>query len=164
MSIHQTTLPIGSLLQGGYEIVAEVGGGSFGWVYRARQLSTGQQVAIKVLRAVQDPAMSRGSGGRERFRREMRVGAELSRPNIVRLIDWGEISDGRLYAAFEFVPGATLREVLADEGKLAPHEAIHLMSQVLDALACAHARGVVHRDLKPENIMVTHTGARRNAM
>jgi serine/threonine protein kinase len=92
-----------------------------------------------------------------RFRREMRLCAELSHPNIVRLIDSGESEDGMLYAVFAYVPGATLREVLATEGPLGWELARHLMTQVLDALACAHTRGVVHRDLKPENIMVTQT-------
>src|SRR2546427_7454086 len=94
----------------------------------------------------------------------MRLCAELSHPHIVRLIDSGESEDGTLYTVFEYVPGATLREVLATEGSLGWGLARHLMTQVLDALACAHARGVVHRDLKPENIMVTQTGAQRNAL
>src|SRR5439155_1357356 len=64
----------------------------------------------------------------------------------------------------EYVPGSTLKDVLAREGGLGWTETVYLMTQVLDALACAHARGVVHRDLKPENIMVTKTGARRNAL
>jgi serine/threonine protein kinase len=93
----------------------------------------------------------------------MHVCGELAHPNIVRLIDSGESDDGILYTVFEFVPGSTLKAVLAKEGKLGLRETIHLMGQVLDALSCAHARGVVHRDLKPENIMVTKTGARRNA-
>ena len=82
----------------------------------------------------------------------------------MRLIDSGEAEDGTLYTVFEYVPGATLREVLARKGGLGWELARHLMTQVLDALACAHARGVVHRDLKPENIMVTQTGAQRNAL
>src|SRR5437773_634591 len=94
----------------------------------------------------------------------MRLCAELSHPHIVRLIDSGESEDGTLYTVFEYVPGATLREVLATEGRLDWVVARHLMTQVLDALACAHARGIVHRDLKPENIMVTQTGAQRNAL
>src|SRR5262249_7242827 len=92
------------------------------------------------------------------------LSAELSHPNIVRLMDSGESPDGLLYAVFELVPGKTLKDILADEVKLPPREAVRLMTQVLDALACAHAHGVVHRDLKPENIMVTRTGAQPKAM
>src|SRR2546422_2689813 len=154
----------GSIFQGGYEILAELGSGSFGRVYKARQLSTGQAVAIKVLRFWGDDTRVDVTNQSERFRREMRLGAGLSHPNIVRLFDSGETEGGRLYAVFEYVPGATLKEVLAREGRLGWSETVHLMTQVLDALSCAHARGVIHRDLKPENIMVTKTGARRNAL
>src|SRR5262249_46128513 len=98
------------------------------------------------------------------FRRELRLCAELSHPNIVRLIDSGESGDGLLYAVFEYVPGSTLREGLATEGRLGWAVARHLMTAGLDALACAHAPGIVHRDLKPANIMVTKTGAQWNAM
>src|SRR5947199_321131 len=157
-------LPAGSILQDGYEILAELGSGSFGRVYKARQRSTGQAVAIKVLRFWGDDGPADVTNQSERFRREMRLSAGLSHPNIVRLFDSGETEDGRLFAVFEYVPGSTLKEVLAREGSLGWGETVHLMTQVLDALSCAHARGVVHRDLKPENIMVTKTGARRNAL
>ena len=156
--------PAGSIFQGGYEILAELGTGSFGRVYKARQLSTGQAVAIKILRFWGDDTRADVTNQSERFRREMRLGAGLSHPNIVRLFDSGETEDGQLYAVFEYVPGSTLKEVLAREGSLGWGETVHLMTQILDALSCAHARGVVHRDLKPENIMVTKTGARRNAL
>jgi serine/threonine protein kinase len=158
----ESVLTPGTVFQNGYEILSPLGGGAFGWVYRARQLSTGQDVAIKVLRVRADcgPAENQQA----RFRREMRLCAELSHPNIVRLIDSGEAEGGLLYAVLEYVPGATLKEVLTAEGKLDVREAVHLMTQVLDALGCAHARGVVHRDLKPENIMITKTGVRRNAL
>ena len=155
---------IGSRFEGRYEILSELGSGSFGRVFKARQLSTGQLVAVKVLRTPRTSAGSDDANRVSRFRRETRLCAELSHPNIVRLIDSGETSDGGLYAAFEFVPGITLKDLLAAEGKLSVAEAVHLLAQVLDALSCAHARGVVHRDLKPENIMVTKTGARRNAL
>jgi len=157
-------LPAGSIFQDGYEILAELGSGSFGRVYKARQRSTGQAVAIKVLRFWGDDGPADVTNQSERFRREMRLSAGLSHPNIVRLFDSGETEDGRLFAVFEYVPGSTLKEVLAREGSLGWGETVHLMTQVLDALSCAHARGVVHRDLKPENIMVTKTGARRNAL
>src|SRR5881396_2388881 len=157
-------LPAGSIFQGGYEILAELGSGSFGRVYKARQRSTGQAVAIKVLRFWDDDTRADVTNQSERFRREMRLSAGLSHPNIVRLFDSGETEDGRLYAVFECVPGSTLKEVLAREGSLGWGETVHLMTQVLDALSSAHERGVIHRDLKPENIMVTKTGARRNAL
>jgi serine/threonine protein kinase len=160
----EPSLTVGAVFQGGYEVLSPLGGGRFGWVYKARQLSTGQDVAIKILRVLPGDTAADIQNQTERFRREMRLCAGLSHPHIVRLIDSGESSDGTLYAVFEYVPGATLREVLTAEGRLSVAEALHLMGQVLDALACAHARGVVHRDLKPENIMVTRTGVRRHAL
>ena len=162
-TMNELTLPPGYVFREGYEIIAELGTGSFGRVYKARQLSTGQDVAVKVLRFDAQTAGQTGKH-RERFQREMRLCAALSHPNIVRLIDSGETGEGVLYAIFEFVPGKTLERVLAEEGKLRLREAARLMSQVLDALSCAHAAGVIHRDLKPGNIMVTKTGVLRNAL
>src|SRR5215472_5326703 len=157
-------LPVGSIFQGGYEVLSELGAGSFGRVYKARQLSTSQEVAIKILRLGPDVGAGDTRAPTERFRREMRLCGELAHPNIVRLIDSGESPEGILYTVFEFVPGSTLKAVIAQEGQLSVRESVHLMGQVLDALSCAHARGVVHRDLKPENIMLTKTGVRRNAL
>jgi TOMM system kinase/cyclase fusion protein len=146
-----------------YEILADLGGGSFGRVFRARQRATGQEVAIKTLRTRDGDTPTDVARHVERLRREMRLCAQLSHPHIVRLLDSGEAEDS-VYAVFEFVRGVTLREVLASEGKLDVAEAVRLMGQVLDALASAHAQDVVHRDLKPENIMITRTGLRRNAL
>lgn len=157
-------LQLGSVFQGRYEILGELGSGTFGWVYRARQLSTGQDVAIKIVALREAGARAPHDHRVDRLRREMRLCVELFHPNIVRLVDSGETADGTVYAAFEYVPGVTLKQLLAEQGKLGLRETIHLMSQVLDALSCAHARGIVHRDLKPENIMVTQTGTRRHAM
>ena len=162
--VRDPVLSIGSIFAGSYEVLAPLGEGSFGRVYKGRQRSTGQAVAIKTLRLWQGDAARDVENQIARFRREMRLCAELSHPHIVRLIDSGESEDGTLYTVFEYVPGVTLREVLTREGSLGWGVARHLMTQVLDALACAHARGVVHRDLKPENLMVTQTGAQRNAM
>ena len=154
----------GSLFQDRYEVLEEIGAGSFGRVYKARQTSTGQAVAIKLLRPHVDDRTEGSGVSRARFQREMEVCAALSHPHIVGLIDSGTLDDGRLYAVFQFVPGLTLRELLERDGPLETAEAVRLMSQILDALSCAHIHGVIHRDLKPENIMVTETGARRNAL
>jgi TOMM system kinase/cyclase fusion protein len=153
---------IGETFQGRYDVLEKLSEGGFGMVYKARQLTTGQMVAIKVMRW-----MVREDGADrvylERFRRETKLCAELHHPNIVQLIDSGETEEGMLYTVFEFIPGKDLARVLAEEGAIAPRETKHLMGQVLDALSCAHALGIVHRDLKPGNIMLVHTGARRNA-
>jgi TOMM system kinase/cyclase fusion protein len=152
----------GATFEGRYEILARLGEGGFGVVHKARQLTTGQPVALKVLRLV-------GGGAQDdrrvaRFLRETRLCAQLHHPNIVQLVDAGQMQDGTLYTAFAFAPGDDLAALLEREGAIAPPEARHLMLQVLDALACAHAAGVVHRDLKPKNLMVIPTGARRNAL
>ena len=147
-----------------YEIVSVLGAGSFGRVYRARQLSTGRDVAIKTVRIREGETAHELQRHVERFRREMRLCGALSHPHIVRLLDSGELSDGTLFAVFELLPGVTLREVIRSEGRIEQREVIRLMTDVLDALSCAHAEGIIHRDLKPENIMITKTGVRRNAM
>ncbi|MDY7228949.1 TOMM system kinase/cyclase fusion protein [Hyalangium rubrum] len=150
----------GTVFQNRYEILGKLGEGGFGQVYRARQMATRHEVAIKVLRALHTTNDSHIA----RFQREMQLCAQLYHPNIVRFIDSGKAEPDLLYTVFEYVPGKTLADVLAEDGALTPWEAAHLMLQVLDALACAHNRSVIHRDLKPQNIMVTTTGVRRNAL
>ena len=143
----------------GYQVVALLGEGGFGSVYLARQDSTRQLVALKIQR--QDPARSEPAPRRdERFEREAQLCAELRHPHIVQLLDQGRTEDGRLFAAYQYVPGETLKEYVRRRGPLSAPDAGELMTQVLDALVCAHAHGVVHRDLKPQNIMVSSTGAK----
>lgn len=145
---------------GRYEASRQLGEGGFGQVFLAKQVATGQDVAIKLLSLKHNKTIETQIA---RFQREMRLCAGLHHPNIVRLIDSGQLGDDVLCTVFEYVPGETLAELLR-KGGLDPREATHLMMQVLDALGCAHAAGIVHRDLKPQNIMVTSTGVRRNAM
>ncbi|ACY15820.1 serine/threonine protein kinase [Haliangium ochraceum DSM 14365] len=152
----------GDVFQERYEVLEKLSEGGFGVVYKARQLTTGQMVAIKVMRWSL-PHESGGEMYRERFRRESALCAELHHPNIVQLIDSGETEADHMFMVFEFIPGKELGRVIAEEGALSPRETKHIMGQVLDALSCAHALGIVHRDLKPGNIMLVHTGARRNA-
>ncbi|HVG63963.1 MAG TPA: TOMM system kinase/cyclase fusion protein [Hyalangium sp.] len=146
----------------GYEVVAQLGEGGFGSVFLARQHSTRQLVALKIQR--RDPAKRQtAQRDTERFAREARLCAELRHPHIVQLLDQGHTEDGRLFAAYQYVPGESLKEYIRRRGPLVAPEAGELMAQVLDALVCAHAHGVVHRDLKPQNIMVSSTGARPQA-
>ncbi len=164
MTAASQELATGAVLQGRYEIQAVLGAGGFGTVYLALQLATQRQVAIKVMQLHADEDDRRRDNRVARFRREMELCARLHHPNIVDLLDTGVTDDGQPFAAFQYVPGQSLAEVLAAEGALHPREAKHLMGQVLDALSCAHAIGVVHRDLKPANIMLVSTGTRRNAL
>ncbi len=153
----------GAVFQGRYEVLSRLGEGGFGVVYKARLLSTGQLVALKTALKPEPDADPRAATRVARFLQESRLCARLNHPNIVQVMDANETED-TLFTVFAFVPGENLATVLAAEGALEPREARHLMTQVLDALVCAHSQGVVHRDLKPSNIMVTATGGRRNAL
>jgi TOMM system kinase/cyclase fusion protein len=138
-----------------------IGAGGFGRVYRAIRSGTGRAFAIKVVDVERVEPQNRSARIR-RFERELSLCRDLHHPNIVGLVDCGEWQ-GLPYAVFEYIDGTTLAERLRVHGPLTSSEASHLMEQVLDALACAHAHGVLHRDIKPTNIMLTTSGARPSA-
>jgi TOMM system kinase/cyclase fusion protein len=146
-----------------YQLVEKIGQGGFGQVYKAKQLNTGQTVAIKFLTL--DPTFDADKKRRytERFEREILLGSRLQHPNIVRLLDKGRCEEGLLYAVFEYVDGQSLKDYLLTVGALTPVAAAQIMSEVLDALAHAHEQGVIHRDIKPANIMLTKIGATTHA-
>ncbi|MFT7581461.1 MAG: serine/threonine protein kinase [Myxococcota bacterium] len=120
-----------------------------GSVYLAEQVAVGRKVAIKILEnASADDTLI------QRFKREARVIAQLSHPNIVNLIEFGESKDGRLFLVMEYVDGGSLKALIKNEAPLDPQRVIDIASQILEALAAAHERSVVHRDLKPDNLMI----------
>jgi len=137
---------------GQYKILDRVGAGGMGEVYRARDTRLGRTVAIKVLPAdlADDP------GRRERLMREAQAAAALSHPNIAALYEFGE-DQGHSFLVFEFVPGETLKTVIAGH-PLNPRRAVDLGIQIADALAEAHAQGIVHRDIEPDNVIITPKG------
>lgn len=143
----------------GYRIVKLIGEGGYGFVYAAEQVSTGQRVAVKMLKL--DPELDEQKRNYQiaRFERESRLCAELNHPHIVGLLDKGITSDNIPFAIFEFIEGDTLKDLIVQRGGLSALETGELMGQVLDALAAAHRKGIVHRDLKPHNIMVTRSGS-----
>jgi Tol biopolymer transport system component len=137
---------------GPYEILAPLGAGGMGEVYRARDSRLRRDVAVKVL----SEALSADAGRRKRFEQEARSASALNHPNIVTIYDIGS-SDSTVYIAMELVEGRTLRELLL-EGTFPTRRLLEVASQVAEGLAKAHAAGIVHRDLKPENVMVTKDG------
>ena len=132
-----------------YEIVRPLGQGGMGAVYLARERSLERFVAIKVLR----PELAEARDGRERFRREARIAAQLSHPGIVPLHTFGEVG-GTWYFVMGYVRGTSLAERLRLEGRIPADEAHRILTELTDALACAHRSGIVHRDIKPANILL----------
>ena len=131
-----------------YTIEREIGAGGMATVYLAEDLKNKRKVAVKVLR----PQLA-ATLGSERFLREIGITARLQHPHILRLIDSGE-ADGFLYYVMLYVKRQSLRDKLAKEGELPVTDAVHILRDVVDALASAHKLGVVHRDIKPDNVML----------
>jgi serine/threonine protein kinase len=142
----------------GYQPLGLLGQGASGQVFKARQHSTGQFVAIKISDSgsLHDPTLNRRV--QQRLHQETRLLAMLQHAHVVRLIDKGMAAGGQLFAVLEFISGETLRDFLQRNGALNLTDTMALMAQLLDALTFLHQHQVVHRDLKPENIMVVSTG------
>ena len=140
---------------GPYEILARIGAGGMGEVWRARDTRIGRDVAIKIL-----PADVASSGDRiRRFEQEARAAGELNHPNLVTIHDLGT-DQGVPYIVMELLEGETLRERIGTDGtpRIPLRKAIDMSVQIANGLAAAHERGIVHRDLKPENIIITPDG------
>ena len=136
---------------GSYRVVAPLGAGGMGHVYRARDARLGRDVAVKVVNEhlTRDPSVV------DRFVREARAASRLNHPNIVTIHEIGEAEGGR-FIVMELVEGRTLRAMAADR---VPWESVvDVGRQIAKALAAAHAAGIVHRDVKPENVMVRDDG------
>ncbi len=145
------TLSSGSRL-GSYEILAPLGAGGMGEVYRARDTRLDRTVAIKVLPS----EFSRDADRLGRFQREARATSALNHPNIVTIHEVGEV-DSTSFIVMELVEGTSLRDELVD-GPLPVRKLLAIAVQIADGLARAHAAGIVHRDLKPENVMIASDG------
>jgi len=132
-----------------YAIEREVGAGGMATVYLARDVKHDRLVALKVLR----PEVA-ATLGPDRFPREIKIVAQLQHPHILPLHDSGE-TQGFLYYVMPFVEGESLRTRMEREGALPIGDAVRILREVVDALAAAHARGIVHRDIKPDNVMLS---------
>lgn len=138
---------------GHYEIIAELGRGGMGVVYKGFEPSLNRYVAIKVLA----DALAHDASVKERFLREARSMAALNDSHIIQIYYIGEDS-GQPYFVMEFVEGESLASLLKREGKLTPEQAAKVIHQTAQGLGSAHDKGVIHRDIKPANLMVTSKG------
>jgi eukaryotic-like serine/threonine-protein kinase len=144
---------IGDVLSGRYRVTRLLGRGGMSAVWLARDDVLDRDVAVKMLHI----RRLESAEAVERFEREARTLASLTHPGIVTVIDRGD-DHGRPFIVFEYVRGRDLRERIADEGRLPLGDVLSIGEQIADALAYAHARGVIHRDVKPHNILLTPDG------
>ena len=141
---------IGREVIGQYRIEKKLGSGGMGTVYLAQQTSVSRPAVIKVLRSQPGGKLDLAA----RFAIEARAASNLNHPNIVTIYNYGQMEDGTLFLAMEYLEGETLEARIARCGQLPIDRAVHVASQIASALGEAHAHGVVHRDLKPANVML----------
>ena len=140
---------VGRVIDNRYEIQARVGEGGMGVVYKARQISIDRIIALKMLNAqmAQDPNWV------QRFYNEAKACSRLQHPNTIRMFDFGQTTDGRLFMTMEFLDGISLRDATS-KGPLAPQRVVKILIQCCASLAEAHSIGIIHRDIKPDNVFL----------
>ena len=135
----------------GYRVTGVIGEGGMGTVYRAEEVATGHEVAVKVLL----PGVAHDDVFRSRFERESRYAAALDHPNIVRVREVGEF-EGSPYIVMDYIPGGDLHAEISGGGPLGPRRAVAVLEQLAGALDAVHEAGLQHRDVKPANVIVVH--------
>lgn len=141
---------LGTVLAGKYRIDSRINEGGMGSVYKGTHVLMDKTVAIKVLRS----ALAADEKIVARFSREARAASRISHPHALSVTDFGEDENGTVFLVMEYLNGRTLKQVIRDDGPLPLPRIVEITRQVGDALAAAHAQGVVHRDLKSDNIML----------
>src|SRR6516225_6354762 len=147
------TIEVGTVLGKRYEILAMLGQGGMGAVYKARDQELDRLVALKVIR----PELTTNPEILKRFKQELILARQVTHRNVIRIFDLGQ-ADGLKFITMEFLEGQDLRAELMKRGKFSPEEAARIILQISRALEVAHGEGVVHRDLKPQNIMLDANG------
>ena len=140
---------VGKVIDNRYEIQQRVGEGGMGVVYKSRQISIDRVIALKMLnqQMASDPTWV------QRFYNEAKACSRLQHPNTIRMFDFGQTSDGRLFMTMEFLDGISLRDALA-KGPLAAQRVVKILIQCCASLAEAHSIGIIHRDIKPDNVFL----------
>jgi eukaryotic-like serine/threonine-protein kinase len=146
-----------------YRVIAPLGRGGMGAVYRVEHLMLKKELALKFLH----PELGRLDEVARRFEREAEAAAKLDHPNIIHVTDFGRTADGRLFLVMELLTGHSLTDLIRPGGAARPlpvERALHLERQILRALEHAHSVGIVHRDLKPDNVMVIERDGERDVV
>ncbi|HEY1598365.1 MAG TPA: serine/threonine protein kinase [Pirellulales bacterium] len=138
---------------GQYTLEEKIGEGGIGVVYRARHAMLRRPTAVKLLKPEQMTTIAIA-----RFEREVQLASQLTHPNTIEIYDFGRTADGVFYYAMEFLPGASLAQLIQIEGAIPPARAVAILKQICGSLAEAHAIGLVHRDIKPHNVMLCERG------
>jgi eukaryotic-like serine/threonine-protein kinase len=136
-----------------YVIEDLLGRGGMGSVYRARDLTLGEPIALKIMHLGPEPSPL----AMARFRQEVKLARRVTHPSVARVFDIGE-RDGTLYLTMEVIEGETLRQILTREQRLEPARAVRVAHELLSGLAAVHAAGIVHRDVKPSNVLIDRAG------
>lgn len=152
-SHEQPGFAAGDVFAGRYRMVARIGAGGMGEVWRADDLVLETPVALKLLRGA-------GTAARARILNEVRLARQITHPNVCRVFDVGE-ADGEVFYSMELVRGEDLATLLRRAGNLPSDRVVEIARQLCDGLSAAHARGVLHRDLKPANVLMDEQGAAR---
>lgn len=155
-SPHEEGMLPGTLLAGRYRVVALLGRGGMGEVYRVEDVRLGQSVALKFL----PDALAMDPAGRARFLGEVRLGRTVAHPNVCRIYDLAEVA-GRLCLTMEFIDGEDLASLVTRIGRLPPDKAVEVAREICAGLGAVHDQGIVHRDLKPANVMIDGRGRAR---
>lgn len=152
-SMTLTGIGPGSVLGDRFEILSQLGAGGMGVVYKARDRSLKELIALKMLKfdAFGDPESL------EKLKDELKLARKISHPNVLRTFDFGE-AEGYPFISMEFVRGVTLKKLLDESGRLPLSAGLHIARQLCRGLAAAHGQAVLHRDIKPENMIIEATG------
>ncbi len=140
---------VGKVIDGRYEIQARIGEGGVGAVYKCRQISIDRIIALKML----DPQMAGDPTWVQRFYNEAKACSRLQHPNTIRIFDFGQTSDSRLFMTMEFLDGTSLRDALK-HGPLTPQRVVKILIQCCASLAEAHSIGIIHRNIKPDHVFL----------
>ncbi len=147
---------IGMLINDRYAVDSVIGKGSSGIVYKAaRLMMAGEYVALKVIHSY----LGADNASLDRLIRELRAAERLRHPHIIRLWESGTTDDGQPYLVMDYVEGNTLNKIIENEGCLSPARILDITKQICEALAHAHAQGLIHRDMKPENVILEYGGS-----